>query len=1174
MTLWKLAFRSLVHFWRANAAVAFGVAIATAVLTGALIVGQSMRESLKELTLDRLGQIDEILVSDGFFRAELANEIAQTDEFRNAYSQAIPLILFPNGTVELEQESTTLRASQVNVLGVDKDFWSLGSLEVEGEKLFDRRIVINQTLAKELGLHSDSDNSTLTLRIPKPRQLPSDSALGKKDDLVEALVDLEVVQIVPDESLGRFGLHPSQTNSPNLFAPIELIQKSLQRGALEYKGELPLANVILLSGKNNRVPSAEESLALESSLRPELVDHGITVKRATQSFGPEGADANDREVAFEYWSLSSDRLVLSDEATNSIQRAIPNAKQVFTYLANDIRKPGMECGVPFSMVSAIDFGGDFDLISSVSGEAISPILDNEIVVNEWTANDLELKIGDQLEVVYFEPESTHGSQVERTEIFVLADIAKLTEPAIQFSKRGRSTIIPAVFEQKPTRANDPDLTPEVPGLTDADTIEKWDLPFATDNIRTVDELYWDYYRTTPKAFVSLAAGQRVWQSRFGKTTSFRIPVADNDEKSISQKLRDQFAEDNTRLGFTLVPIKRNGLNASSGSTPFDALFLGLSMFVIAAALILVSLLFRLGLQNRAAEVGLFRAVGFETSQILSVWLREMLIVCGVGACIGVGLGIGYGALMILGLTTWWLGAISEPFITLHLGWLNLLIGLISGIVICIVTIWWSLRRTNRESVSGLLAGELESTSKTGQGKRKLGLWTIGILVVGAIGLSFLAVGQSGDAQAGAFMGSGFLILAAILIAIYGWLCQSTTFEKVVGMDLGRLAMLSARRSPLRSTLTIGLVAAASFLIVAVSSFRLAPSDEGTAGFDFLATSSQPVFVDLNTAEGQVDALGAEHQLPESAEVLAFRLKPGEDASCNNVYQSTQPQVLGLSSQFIDKYDEDDNVAFAWAGSSATTEEDTKNPWRLLMAEESDNDGAIPCVIDKNTAMYSLKVFSIGQIFSATYDSGETVKFRVVGFLSNTILQGSLLVSEDDFVKTFSDIGGYRYFLIEDGGDSSVVNTLEDRLSDQGFDATSAPNRLAQFMQVQNTYLSTFQSLGALGLLLGTFGLAAVQIRNIVQRKNELGLMRAVGFSQQKLSRMVLLENAWLLLLGLGTGVVSAIFATVPHFLIGSASVPWLELALMFLAIAGVGLAVGWLAASRIGKIPLLESLRA
>ena len=189
------------------------------------------------------------------------------------------------------------------------------------------------------------------------------------------------------------------------------------------------------------------------------------------------------------------------------------------------------------------------------------------------------------------------------------------------------------------------------------------------------------------------------------------------------------------------------------------------------------------------------------------------------------------------------------------------------------------------------------------------------------------------------------------------------------------------------------------------------------------------------------------------------------------------------------------------------------------------------------------------------------------------------MSQQDFLKAFPEVAGYQYFLVDEGEaafdttNSPTVGILEDRLSDLGFDARSAPKLLANFMTVQNTYLSTFQTLGALGLLLGTFGLAAVQIRSVLERKQQLGLLRAVGFEMPQLSSMVMLENAWLLLTGLAVGIGSALLTTVPHWLTGAASVPWLALVAIFASIMVVGLLTGWLASRSISRVPLLESLR-
>ena len=74
--------------------------------------------------------------------------------------------------------------------------------------------------------------------------------------------------------------------------------------------------------------------------------------------------------------------------------------------------------------------------------------------------------------------------------------------------------------------------------------------------------------------------------------------------------------------------------------------------------------------------------------------------------------------------------------------------------------------------------------------------------------------------------------------------------------------------------------------------------------------------------------------------------------------------------------------------------------------------------------------------------------------------------------------------------------LERSLADYGFDATSVADRIAAFHRVENTYLSTFQSLGSLGLLLGTAGLAAVLLRNVLERRRELALLRATATARK------------------------------------------------------------------------------
>jgi ABC-type antimicrobial peptide transport system permease subunit len=196
-------------------------------------------------------------------------------------------------------------------------------------------------------------------------------------------------------------------------------------------------------------------------------------------------------------------------------------------------------------------------------------------------------------------------------------------------------------------------------------------------------------------------------------------------------------------------------------------------------------------------------------------------------------------------------------------------------------------------------------------------------------------------------------------------------------------------------------------------------------------------------------------------------------------------------------------------------------------------------------------------------------------LKNSIFQGDLLISQENFQRLFPDTSGYRFFLIDVHVNQGpqVVEALETSLSDYGFAAQSTAARLAGFFEVQNTYLATFRSLGGLGLLLGTFGLAAVQLRSIVQRRGELALLRAAGFRRRRLAQLVMLENASLLIAGLTIGIVAALVTLLPHLLAGGASIPWLSLAATLAIVLCAGLLAGLASVRAALRAPLLAALR-
>jgi putative ABC transport system permease protein len=637
------------------------------------------------------------------------------------------------------------------------------------------------------------------------------------------------------------------------------------------------------------------------------------------------------------------------------------------------------------------------------------------------------------------------------------------------------------------------------------------------------------------------------------------------------------------LGFAWQPVRLQGLAASQGTTPFSGLFLGFSFFIVVSALMLVSLLFKLGVERRVREIGILLAVGWKPKQVRKLLFREGLLTAMVGGLIGVPLGLGYAALMIWGLQTWWLAAIVTPFLRLFVTPGSLLIGFFAGFVLAMIVIRLAVRKISRLPARKLLAGQVqkESAIKSHETTRKMNwldvLWLV--FLVGNI-VSWLFARRSADWQAEMFFGGGTIMLIVTLMMLWSRLRRGATGSAVAegGRNLCRLAVRNAARRPGRSTLTIGLVASASFLIVAMSVFQLDPSQQaprlasGNGGFALVAETSQPIFQNLDTPDGR-SALGfsdAEETVLSRCRVYSLRVRAGDDASCLNLYKPHSPRILGLPVSFLE------HGGFAWADAPA----DCDNPWELLdishRVEKEKDRNATPVVLEKNTANYSLNLWGgLGEIYQFQESPEKKSPLEIVALLDNSIFQGDLLVSEESFLRKFPEAGGYRFFLVECPAEKTaeVRKIMENRLGDYGFAAETTGRRLARFLAVQNTYLSTFQSLGGLGLLLGTLGLSAVQLRNVLERRGELALLRAVGFRRRKIAALVLLENAVLLVLGLGSGILAALVAVMPRALSTNASPPWLSLIGILGLVFLVGMLAGLAAVRQVLKAPLLIALR-
>ena len=1133
MVVRALVRRNLAYYWRTNLAVIGGVAVAVAVLAGALLVGTSVRSSLRALALERLGAIDRVVTTGHFVRERTAADLLAADGMAAQFPSAVPMVAVEGFVTH---QASGRRASGVQVYGVDDRFWTFHGRDADRFTLDRGSAFASEGLARELGVALDD---ALLVRVEKPSAVPISSLHGRRDDVGRTL-RLSVTGVLAPSDLGEFSFRPAQGLARSVFVPLSRLQEEL-----ETEGEV---NTFLLGGATDSGDDAARQATAEAAVRAtaRLADLGVRVR----------AIPGQGTVAVE-----SDAGLLTDATVAAVEGIAAargfTAEPILTYLANAFRSGDRV--TPYSVITARNLAR-VATPPPVDGAATEP---PPVILNQWAADDLEVTPGDPLIIEYYVWEDEGLLSTHEAELRVGA-------------------IVPMEGA-----AADPDLTPEYPGITGATDVADWDPPFPVDLglIRPIDEAYWDEYRTTPKAFIPLAAGQELWASRWGQVTSVRLTPAGGagDLEATASQVTDALRGtiDPLALGFVVYPARTLALEASTGATDFGLYFIYFSFFLVVSALLLASLFFRLGVEQRLRELGLLRATGWTPRAIRRVFLSEALLLSVVGSTIGVVGAVAYAWLIMLGFRTLWIDAVGTTRLALDPSPATLVAGAAGGIIAALLSIAWTLRALSPATPRSLLTGAVAevtgvpTAAEKNENKRRTGrlgfaLGGIGVALIGLAGIGVIA-------PVAGFFGGGLLLLLASLTLCWAWISRRPGGETSGRWSLSQVGYRNAAYRPGRSVLCIALIAFAVFIIVAVDAFRREgeadPTERasGTGGYTLLAKTLLPIVHDPSSPAGQaelfIDDLFRDGEALADVSLARFRLRPGEDASCLNLYQAKDPRLLAPTPAFIAE------GRFAFGATAAETPEEEANPWTLL--DRTFDDGAIPAIADATSLAYALHL-AVGDDFVLNRDTDQPITLRIVAALADSVFQGELLISEANFARVFPEYDGYRFFMVDAPVErmDDVSAALEDRLADFGFDAVSAAEQLASFHRVENTYLATFQTLGGLGLILGTFGLGAVLLRNVLERRRELALMRAVGYNAGHLSLMVLAENAFLLFPGLLAGTGCALVAIAPAWLERGGAVPVLSLAVLLIVVIAAGLTSSVAATIAAVRSPLLGALRA
>ncbi|MCK5849646.1 MAG: FtsX-like permease family protein [Kiritimatiellae bacterium] len=1007
--------------------------------------------------------------------------------------------------VALRQADNGVLPAQVNrvqVLGVDRLFWRFVSKEEDD--LAADEIALSEKLARALEVGVGDE---IGLRVEQVSLLPSDAPLSSRNEKLSKRGNFIVKRVVPDSGLGRFSLRANQIAPYNAFVNIDWLQ-----GRLGMDGR---ANLMLIAGGEKRCRLGEVDDVLKRVWRLKHV--GLSLRK---------------DESLKTLQLESDRIFI-DPAVSVSALSLDSVKPVgvLAYLVNGISKgTGSDSkAVPYSFMVA----------SSSSGVA-----DDEIVINSWVSEQIGAMVGDVVTVKYHELQAAGGFE-ERSREFKVRDVVSVE-----------------------SLAGERDLMPVFPGLTDVENCRDWNIGIPVDEVLLADkanQVYWEKYRTTPKAVVSLVAGRDMWANRFGDLSAVRYEIGYVQGGDIEKDLLERISP--ADVGLFFVPVREQALRAVDDAMNFGELFVSMSFFLIVAALMLTGLLFVFGVQQRAEGIGTLLAIGFRPRQVRMLLLLEGGLVALAGSLVGGIIGGLYTRAMIWGLSTYWQGAIAGSAIQYHAD----LGTIVEGVVLCFIcsviamvfAIW---HQTGRPARDLLVSGD-EGLPVAGQGKRRLVLALSLIGVVCAISISVYVVVAGVENIAPAFFGVGALLLFSGL-GFAGCLLRSLDAISVERLSINMMGVKNASRRRGRSLTAIGLLACGCFMVLAVSLMQEDIEGQagyrwsGSGGFALFAESTLSVPDPLGGEKGrQMFKLDKVDVLKDSG-IVSIKVHDGDEAGCLNLNRAQSPRLLGVvSDDFLSR-------------GSFVAGEDKGHLWGLLNTKLP--DGVIPGIVgDSDTAMWGLmkKVGEgDGEYLSYKDETGKSFRVKLVGKLPMrlSVFHGAVLISVDDFADRYPSEAGYRMFLVDVPADDSRVvrDVLSQKMGRMGCDISSTTERILEFYMVEKTYLGMFLVLGGLGLLLGSVGLGIVVMRNVLERRGELAVLGCMGFSPADIVRLLVAEHWMLLFAGLLIGVVASVVGVLPTLMMPGTDVSYGLVVGLLVAVMCCGLV--WIATA--ARIALRGSL--
>lgn len=1102
--------------------VAMAVTITVAIITGSLVVGDSVRTTLVRRVAERLGNTETILFSRNSFMAE---EILQTPLFDGSARG----ILFVNGFIPHNGKLTPVFVWGTDDMSIQK-----------GE------VKINLPLAKELGRIPTGETTRISNRSQKFGKIgrtPTGETYTQWLNPLNPKVKMESGNLHTEDIVLRLpatGLVPSgslfvtENYTTSLRLSFGGIVDVREGGNISMKNEQTLPFNLFM----NREELAE-ALETEGKINLVLSEKNISSEELEQfwNYGMSGLSFAQGDG---FTEIVSDRIFLQEEVTATVCRDNQSPNRLFSYLANAIQRDSVS--IPYSFVTAMDRFGD------------EPLQKEDIILSDYAAKRLQAKMGDRVEITYFTSRDLK-TLVTKTTVLRVKEIVPLSR-----------------FMEDET------LSADFPGLSDVENCTDWDsdLPIDMNLITEEDEQYWELYKNTPKAIVAYEAVAHDWSNAYGNATAIRV----------ADRIPDLSGLHAAQMGIQLVYPREAGLYAAKNGVDFASLFLALGFFIILSALLLMVIPLSEMFYQRRHETNLLQALGYTRKRIMGILWRESVPVVFVSSVIGVIAGLLYTFLLIWLLGNVWKGATHTEGFAVYPDILTILYGFIIGTGISLGLLRVVISRNSKKNAFFLSIEHHSSPSsyhansansphnsnsqyhpnssnnshnpntpyhpKSSQSPlipavhphnnnhfsvlhpqnpdhnphlptspraplfsfasffslaSLVSIATLFSLAIIILNIFFLY-------SVTLFVISGAMLITTAALWLYFLICGKGVGTKGAfrrkKMIWNRL--YADRKQAMLSFFTLAM---GVFIVFSVGLNRKGFADSaqirsGTGGYSLWCESSVPIYHTMSSEDGRekLSLTG----LPSDTRIMQCLRLSADDASCLNLNKITTPTILGIETSAL--LDSDFKLEQGLYSSDRAS---------VFEALKIKNGTVYPALVDATVLTWSLGM-NLGDTLYYKGGKGEEIAIQLVGTLSNSIFQGHILIDRRLFSEIWEETTGSEVFLlkVDENEKEETKQLLSQALSEYGVHITTTNERLRQFNTVTDTYLTIFLTLGGLGLLLGIMGFVIVVRKNLATRLIEVNMYRTLGFTDSIIAQTLYRENLLVPLFAIVTGVIGSI----------------------------------------------------